>query len=434
MVLNELVKVHSTVGTANNIIGFDPRGVNNSGPDLSCVTGGQETYGLYSGFDTTLDVTDKRSYSEIYAKAAAFGEFCTKAHSSANDTAKYANTIATAGDMLRYIESLAKSHGQDPKKSQLWYYGGSYGSVLGTTYASLFPDRVGRLIVDGIADAEDYYRGEWSAGLVDADEAFRYFFQTCFDAGRNGTCPFWAESPAAIERRLDAIIEDITLHPIPFFNEVPAIFTVTDLKMFLAQVPYDPLLLYINLAHTLVQLEQRNPNPLAVALGLGKGSSDCITEKKPAFFEPPRFIACTDANGRYNLSAYDAWVGHANRMAKQSKYMGEWWATITGVQCHKLDIRAPDTQVFNGYPNASHTSNPLLFISTTVDPVTPLRAAEKTVKRFGGAGLLVQNSVGHVSISAHSNCTSAWVQHYLATGQLPPNGTRCEPDSVPFKN
>lgn len=111
-------------GTDYNLVSFDPRGVNNSGPDLSCFRGQKGTSMLYDqeAF-LPLDADDIKTYRKAFQDSAAWGDFCTDAHSGANDTAKYANTIATATDMLHYTELLAKSKGQDPKKSELWYYG-----------------------------------------------------------------------------------------------------------------------------------------------------------------------------------------------------------------------------------------------------------------------------------------------------------------------
>jgi hypothetical protein len=76
----------------------------------------------------------------------------------------------------------------------------------------------------------------------------------------------------------------------------------------------------------------------------------------------------------------------------------------------------------------------LLFVSTAIDPVTPLRAAEKMVKRFGGARLLVQDSVGHASTSSPSKCTYAVLRRYLDTGELPEEGKHCASDKVPFRD
>jgi pimeloyl-ACP methyl ester carboxylesterase len=421
----------STVGTKYNLVGFDPRGVNNSGPNLSCFPNGEQgTSRLYSDFFNPIDASDKKSYGEAF--------FCTAAHSGANDTAKYANTVATATDLLRYTEVLAKSKGQDPKKSELWYYGISYGTILGTTFASLFPDRVGRVIVDGVVDGEDYYQGKWIANIPDADKAFRYFFQTCYDAGKNGTCSFWDESPAKIEARYQAIVDDLTLNPIPVSDgTTPAIVTVTDLKSIQSVVMYDLLTYATIFSDALVQLENRNAILVANYLGIGtRKQSDCKTVNPELYadIEPRQFIACIDANQRYNLSTYDAWVTYANTLVNMSKYLGEGWAAGTAVGCRSLAIKAPKSQIFEGYPSANRTSNPLLFVSTAIDPVTPLRAAEKMVKRFGGARLLVQDSVGHASVSSVSQCTYGVFRRYLDKGELPEEGKHCSNDRVPFRD
>jgi pimeloyl-ACP methyl ester carboxylesterase len=439
LLLNSLPLFLDAVGTGYNLVGFDPRGVNNSGPNLSCFPNGEQgTSRLYSDFFNPMDASDKKSYGEAFAKAGAFGDFCTAAHSGANDTAKYANTVATATDLLHYTEVLAKSKGQEPKKSELWYYGISYGTVLGTTFASLFPDRVGRVVVDGVVDGEDYYEGKWLANVVDADKAFRYFFQTCYDAGKNGTCSFWDESPAKIEARYQAIVDDVTLNPIPVSGgTTPAILTVNDLKYIQAGAVYDLLSYATILSDALVQLEKRNATLIAQYLGIGtRKQSDCKTTNPELYgdTEPRQFIACIDANQRYNLSTYDAWVTHANTLVNASKYLGEAWAPSTAVACRNLVIKAPKSQIFEGYPAANRTSNPLLFVSTAIDPVTPLRAAEKMVKRFGGARLLVQDSVGHASTSSASKCTYAVLKRYMDTGELPEEGKHCASDKVPFRD
>ncbi|KAH3917076.1 hypothetical protein HBI56_122610 [Parastagonospora nodorum] len=190
MLLLNLPALLHALGTENNLVGFDPRGVNNPGPVLSCFLDGElGTSRLYRDLDTPVDMHDAKSYGEVFARATAFGEFCTNAHSAANDTAKYVNTVAIANDMRHYIELLAKSKGQNVQNAQLWYYALSYGSVLGTTFASLFPNRVGRIAVDGIVDGEDYYNGKWSANVADADYAFRYFFRRCHEVGKD-RCAF----------------------------------------------------------------------------------------------------------------------------------------------------------------------------------------------------------------------------------------------------
>ncbi|KAF1921698.1 TAP-like protein-domain-containing protein [Ampelomyces quisqualis] len=434
----------TSLGTDNNLVGFDPRGVRNSGPNLSCFPNGElGTSRFYHDIDAPIDYSDEKSYARAFERAAAFGDFCTKAHSAPNDTAKYANTVATVNDMRHYTELLAESKGQEPGKSKLWYYGLSYGTVLGTTFASLFPSRVlspnffpvGRIAVDGVVDAEDYYQGKWIANVAESDESFRYFFQVCYAAGEGGNCSFWADSPAAIEARFEAIVNDIEIRPIPVAIDTPAIVTASDLKAYSLQIPYSPLESFPTFADMLVELEQRNGTSLAYLLQIGRRFHDDCEAAMPEWYEdvePRQFIACIDANDRYNLSTFDAWVQHTDTVVNMTRYFGEAWAPATSINCRKLNIKAPTSQVFEGYPSASKTSNPLFFLSTILDPVTPLRSAEKMTKRFGGASLLIQNSVGHTTIVSASECTSGYLRNYFDDGSLPEYGTHCEADQVPF--
>jgi pimeloyl-ACP methyl ester carboxylesterase len=422
-------------GTENNLVSFDPRGVFHSGPSVSCFPGESGTARLYeTDFFRVIDVDDERSLREAYAKTGAFGEFCNRAHSAPNDTSKYVNTVATATDMLRYTEVLAESKGQDSSDSELWYYGISYGTVLGTTFAALFPDRVGRVIVDGVVDGEDYYKGQGRADLVDADASIEYFFESCHKAGKNGSCPFWAESPEAIEDRFLAIMDDIAENPIPVVDsQTPTIITTSYLKQFVRSVPYNPLLFFPAFAQALVELETGNTTTLAQYFSIGSRPDDC---KSPLGsndnIESTYFIGSTDANGRFNLT-YDAWVEHANFLNNQSRFLGEAWATVSGANARSLSIRAPASQVLEDYPSANNTKNPLLFVSVTIDPVTPLVGAKKMNARFDGSRLLVQDSVGHGSLSSPSKCTFGHLQQYLKDASLPDEGTVCEADIHPFE-
>jgi pimeloyl-ACP methyl ester carboxylesterase len=423
-------------GMENNLVSFDPRGVAYSGPSVSCFPGKSGTMNLYEKnlFDV-IDVDDERSLREAYARTSAFGEFCNRAHSAQNDTSKYANTVATATDMLRYTEVLAESKGQVPSDSELWYYGISYGTVLGTTFAALFPDRVGRVIVDGVVDGEDYYNGYWRANMFDADASIEYFFETCYKAGKNGSCSFWDESPEAIEERYHAIMDNVAAHPIPIVDgDTPGIIREGDIKNLVRNVPYGPLDYFPLLAQALTELETGNTSLLQQFLAAGRLPQDCSAPSATKEnFESTFFIASIDVNGTYNMT-YDAWVEQANFLYNQSHFLGEAWASTVSVTAHSLKIRAPASQVFEGYPSANSTKNPLLFVSTRIDPVTPLAGAKKMVARFDGAGLLVQDSVGHASFSSPSKCTYGHLQQYMKDASLPDEGTVCEADIHPFED
>jgi pimeloyl-ACP methyl ester carboxylesterase len=421
-------------GLENNFVSFDPRGVGASGPDVSCFPGekGASRFYSYDQFET-VDVNDPKTLRKAYARSGAFGDFCSRVHSAANDTTRYANTVATARDMLHYTELLAESKGQDPSLSELYYYGISYGTILGMTFAALFPDRVGRVIVDGVVDAEDYYAGKWRTNLVDADAAVRYFFETCHKAGKNGTCPFWAESPDAIEERYHAIMDDVEASPIPVSDgETPAIFTTADIKRLVMAVPYKPIANFPLFATVLAELETRSVATISKIFGIGARRDDCKASSAAPNENAQYYIGCNDANGRFNMSTYESWVEQVEYLHNQSYFLGEKWATDLGINCRQLKVNPPASQVFEGYPGAKSTKNPLLFVSSTIDLVTPLRSAKKMAARFGGAALLVQDSVGHASSSSPSKCTYGHLQQYIKDASLPEEGTICAADEFPF--
>lgn len=105
----------------------------------------------------------------------------------------YAGTSSVARDMVAIVDktdelrtSQSNKQGQKIKQSvpRLQYIGFSYGAVLGNYFASMFPGRVGRMVLDGVFNANDYATGPgWVASLVDADKIYHSFFEGCYNAG-----------------------------------------------------------------------------------------------------------------------------------------------------------------------------------------------------------------------------------------------------------
>ena len=115
------------------------------------------------------------------------------------------------------------------------------------------------------------------------------------------------------------------------------------------------------------------------------------------------------------------------------------------MQCSGWDLSAPNQTPRNPWKSVKpiDTANPVLFLSNTYDPVTPLRAAVKMALKFKGAGLLEQEAQGHCTISAVSRCTANVIREYLATGEVPPppkgfddqyrgDWKRCDADEYPW--
>ncbi len=194
-----------------------------------------------------------------------------------NDTARYVNTPATARDMLQYFEKLAASQGQGKNCSEALvnYYGVSYGTTLGTTFAALYPDRVGRFIIDGVVDSVDYYFGNWSQNILQADQAFEAFFDLCAKTtpklcglNDNGTL-----SGDQIKTRVDHLLDALEKDPIPVadpaFVDYPITIGSIDVRLAIQTSLYSPPTKWYALAIELEQLEQGNASLLASAYNHG---------------------------------------------------------------------------------------------------------------------------------------------------------------------
>lgn len=77
-------------------------------------------------------------------------------------------------------------------EEMLQYWGFSYGSVTGVTFAAMQPHRVKRLIVDGICDANAMHNGLWTTSILDTDLVMDKFFEDCYKAGPV-RCSFYSE-------------------------------------------------------------------------------------------------------------------------------------------------------------------------------------------------------------------------------------------------
>jgi pimeloyl-ACP methyl ester carboxylesterase len=324
------------VGTQYNLIGFDPRGVNNSGPvvDLDCFLNNSDARAAFqNNFFTDVSNASSTSTGTQYYAADFFGKWCTEAIRKENGRGQYVSTPAVAQDMLSYIKAEQKAAGKNETDAKLWYYGVSYGTVLGVTFASLFPDHVGRLIVDGVLDAEDYYNNGWKSNLFDADKAMDSFSTFCHESGPNN-CSFWGPSVQNITDRLDNILAELKDNPIPVLglqpSSTPGLTTYSDLKQILLSATYAPLQRFPSLSDILLDLEQ------------GNGSAAVTGSEWTLGPDINTLVKCVDGYARTNFTKLDDYEEYIELLEGQSKYFGEVWPNnADGVLCRSLDLDLP---------------------------------------------------------------------------------------------
>lgn len=129
--------------------------MNNSGLSLDCFSGNAEARLAFNRLHRTgVTNISSTSLEEQYYSSSIYGEWCNNAVENESPHGYYVTTPAVAHDLLTFIEAEAEAAGQSPSDARLWCYGISYGTVIGATFASMFPDRVGRMILDGVVNAE----------------------------------------------------------------------------------------------------------------------------------------------------------------------------------------------------------------------------------------------------------------------------------------
>ncbi len=458
-----------------DIIGFDPRGVNHSTPTVSCFPDNVSRlrWNLQLEAEGILG-SSEMSLRSNWRRARALADGCSRTLSAAdsNRLAEHVNTSPVAEDIAYMIEKHGewreqearkirveahRGHILDPEqqalmlsrtawrkgKEQLQYWGFSYGTLLGSTFAAMFPERVGRMVLDGVVDTDDYYSGTWQQNLADTDEVLSRFMLYCQKAGPE-KCNFWRSGgPQAIEAAYKKLLTDIWDDPLSVpgtAHRGPQIITWTDLKLIVKDALYSPLWSFPIMADMMQDITHGNGSRFAdYKAGNrdqacrskqcevdGPFSHDCILPGWSPYDALPA-ILCTDALGPWNFTE-DDFRSYWDSLKHQSAALGDFWAQ-TRLSCAGWQARA--VRRFPG-PFSGNTSNPILFVGNTFDTVTPLQNAKKMAGRFPGSALLQQDSEGHCSFTNPSLCTGKTIRKYFQSGTLPREDTICAPDAQPF--
>ncbi|KAK0436280.1 hypothetical protein EV421DRAFT_1739735 [Armillaria borealis] len=375
----------SVVGNQYDIISFDPRGVGNSTPRAEFFPSKEEHYqwiAIANHWNTVFNTTsDEIPY--LWASAQVIAELAKERN---NGTMNYISMDNIARDMLRINEAAGQA--------KLQYWGFSYGTVLGSTFATMFPvfnyssdfqDKVERVL-----DMDRYYHNDWRDNSVDADKDMQSFFDGCVAAGPD-RCAFYAPTATEISNKLDSLYESILAQPVPFVT--PSFYGVVDytvLRTAVKNALYQPYQCFSVLAEGIAGLAAGNGSILYGLQGTAYDPSSVYDNS----WEAQIAISCGDAPNNTE-SVADLFA---------------YWDIVKadGSSTGKADLQ--ETRLI-----------PLLLSLPT-----------KTSRAFPGSVVLTQNSSGHTSLAVSSTSTHAYVRSYFQNGILPGNGSVCEVESEMF--
>ncbi|KAJ6510772.1 TAP-like protein-domain-containing protein [Mycena sanguinolenta] len=401
------------IGPEFDIIGFDPRGVGRSTPRISFFASRAERE-IWSVGDAALE--SMNSSADALARAWARGIVIGQLAGERDDgSLRFMTTDHTARDMLKIVQA----HG----RKKLQYWGFSYGNALGATFAAMFPQNVGRLVIDGVLDAEDYYAAKLFSSLIDTDKVWMAFINGCVAAGPNA-CALFAPTAAEIIEKVDKIYASVRARPIPV--RTGASFGLVDrttVRSAIFTSLYSPHTHFSTMARALADLDEGNGTTLFKIFE--RPAFECACDPAQYQFEPlleATFgILCNDGD-RVSPEYEDVVADYQNLRDTSS------WADVWG-RLRMPCLAWPDfpKDRFQG-PFVANTSFPLLLVGNTLDPVTPLWAAKKMSQGFAGSIVLTQDSPGHCSISSVSLCTVKYIRQYFIDGTLHEPGTVCPVD------
>lgn len=362
-----------------DIIGFDPRGVGSTTPALTCFPDPLsqrnwelqvEAEGMIGSGAEALKRSWQRTQAlnlgcSVYEMGSEFGSVAQN-----ESMMNYVNTPLVARDMLTLVERHGEwrgkvgleaqtvhdeRHGYDATRAIVertaWrkdeepflYWGRSYGTVLGTTFAALFPDRVSRAVLDGVVNLDMYYTGKGRSAITDADAIFDQFGVYC-DAVGPGSCPLYVTGgPDAIKSAYWELEEQLLNASIPVMaatNRGPEVITWTDLKAILRIAVYQPLLAFPVLAEKVGALIAGDPIPMAdfkhgrhfgacpsgECSVAGPWSSSCTVGMDNSLYAMSA-ILCTDAEylAEHTMESFtEMWRG----LKHDSQTLGDYWAQM----------------------------------------------------------------------------------------------------------
>lgn len=400
--------LHEVLGGDFDLIGFDPRGTGKTMP-FNC----NSTHfpGLPSGLTKREEKLISNNLTEsLFEQFPLNQEFAKECQDAMEETGSLVGTAFVARDMLEIVKALDED-------GLLNYWGTSYGTYLGTTFAAMFPDKVGRILLDGNINPHDWRSGLQLTNLLDTDKAFRGFLTECI--ANPDRCALAQYAPSG---EVDELVDFINrLKPVLDQGE-SLLGDWGSFKRLVFQVLYDPSSWSYGTDLFNGAINGSDVMPPAPNIT----EPDTVPEQYDLGRDSLHGIACSDSLWR--VDSPDGMLSVVEQESKMSQFADVWYPRLAWV-CPTWRIKAKE--IYDGDFTAT-TNNPLLFVNGIYDPVTPIVNARNASAGFEGSVLLQHNGYGH-GLEAHpSLCTAHAVRAYFADGTLPEEGTECEPDVAPF--
>ncbi|MER7757845.1 alpha/beta hydrolase [Kitasatospora sp. NPDC097643] len=374
-----------------DLVGFDPRGTAGTSP-VNCLPDQAR-----DGWVTTDEPGADHGKQLADACQAKYAKLLP--HLSTRDTARDMDVLrAAVGDQ------------------KLNYLGMSYGTYLGSLYAEEFPDRVGRLVLDGATSPSFslvQHNIEQQAGF---ERALKAFAADC--VGKN-PCPLGSDPDHAAEK-LAGFLDGLKDKPLTTAKgrTVTANAAWTGVLSRL----YGGEKAWTDLRNVLAWAMLRGKGDYLLDLADGYNGRD---DKGHYGASADAYTAIHCADGATDAPAGEQLQAAYTDLAAKAPLVSKHDPTLAlfDPDCRIWPFRATEKP----HVIKSTATAPILVVGTTGDPATPYAWAEKLTAELGNAVLLTRDGEGHTAYGA-SSCIRGDVDAFLVGGTVPAAGTHCPTD------
>ena len=376
-----------------DVVGFDPRGIGKSNP-IKCLTDKQLDVLLAA--DQTPD--NQSEVNQLVSLSKQFGAGCEK---KSPQIMRFMDTISAAKD----IDILRQALGDE----KLNWFGKSYGTFLGATYAQLFPKRVGRMMLDGAMDPKLNLEQLSYDQALGFEKALQRFLADCA-----------VEDDCPLSKNLKVATKQIT-NMFAGLNQKPA--RLEDGRDFTEAMAltgvlgslYDKQYGWPDLRSALLTALEGDYTSLAASADfyVSRDSNGHYTDNGN---EAIYAVTCLDRPDRATVTKTESL---ATKWAKSAPVFGAALAW-SNLGCTYWPVPATGKL---GAIEAKGSAK-ILVIGTKYDPATPYAWAKSLAKQLQNSELLTFVGDGHTAYLQGSDCVDEYVDQYFLIGRAP-SGTVC---------
>jgi pimeloyl-ACP methyl ester carboxylesterase len=378
--------LNPAVASEYTIVGFDTRGVGGSVPSLSCDAS------FFSRARPDYIPTSAAEEQENVDRAKTYAQDCEKKYG-------WLLPYMTTENIARDMDSIRAALGQ----RQISYFAYSFGTYIGQVYATLFPSRVRRMVLDSTVDPE----GVWWTDNIDQDYAFEARLQAFFAwMAKYDSVYHLGSTAAAVSASFYAARADLEAHPIPGPSGQPLI----------GADEYDDTMLiggyddgyWPGLAAALAAYLNDHSTSQLTAQYNQEGTQ---SENEFAVYNA---VECADVNWPRNWATWNTDTRDVYATAPFEAWDNAWY----NAACAFWPVKGPSKplQIKGvGLPG-------ILMLQGTLDPATPYAGAQVAHRLLPSARMVVVEGGGNHGQSLAdppNNCVNGYLNRYLATGALP---------------